>query len=71
MLELVVADVIKALIDGGRMDKRMAKQFPTSSQRVDQAPLGARAVGAGVPDWGIFPTLRRHCKETRQYVTID
>ena len=47
VLELVVADVIKALIDGGRMDKRMAKQFADEfAQRVNQAPF-QYAVGAG------------------------
>ena len=47
VLELVVADVIKALIDDGRMDKRMAKQFADEfAQRVNQAPF-QYAVGAG------------------------
>ena len=40
VLELVVADVIRALIDGGRMDKRMAKQFADEfAARVNQAPF--------------------------------
>jgi len=40
VLELVVADVIKALIDGGRMDKRLAKTFADEfAQRVNQAPF--------------------------------
>ena len=40
VLELVVADVIKALIDGGMMDKRLAKSFADEfAQRVNQAPF--------------------------------
>ena len=40
VLELVVADVIKALIDAGRMDKRLAKAFADEfANRVNQAPF--------------------------------
>lgn len=40
VLELVVADVIKALIDAGRMDKRSAKVFADEfAQRVNEAPF--------------------------------
>ncbi len=40
VLELVVADVIKALIEGGRMDKRLAKVFADEfAQRVNLAPF--------------------------------
>jgi len=40
VLEIVVADVIKALIDAGRMDKRLAKAFADEfAQRVNQAPF--------------------------------
>ena len=40
VLELVVADVIKVLIDSGRMDKRSAKQFADEfAGRVNDAPF--------------------------------
>ena len=40
VLEIVVADVIKALIDAGRMDKRLAKAFADEfANRVNQAPF--------------------------------
>jgi uncharacterized caspase-like protein len=40
VLELVVADVIKALIDGGMMDKRLAKTFADQfAQQVNDAPF--------------------------------
>ena len=40
VLELIVADVIKALIDAGRMDKRVAKVFADEfAQRVNGAPF--------------------------------
>ena len=40
VLELVVADVLKALIEGGRMDPRLARQFADEfAQRVNQAPF--------------------------------
>ena len=40
VLEIVVADVIKALIDAGRMDKRLAKVFADEfAQRVNEAPF--------------------------------
>lgn len=40
VLELVVADVIKVLIETGRMDKRSAKQFADEfAERVNEAPF--------------------------------
>lgn len=40
VLEMVVADVIRALIDAGRMDKRQAKVFADEfAQRVNSAPF--------------------------------
>lgn len=40
VLEFVVADVIKALIDGGLMDKRVAKTFADEfANRINQAPF--------------------------------
>ncbi|MBE0566083.1 MAG: hypothetical protein IH621_09010 [Krumholzibacteria bacterium] len=40
VLEIVVADVIKALIDAGRMDKRLAKAFADEfAQKVNAAPF--------------------------------
>jgi len=40
VLELVVADVIKVLIDTGRMDKRSAKQFAGEfAERINDAPF--------------------------------
>jgi hypothetical protein len=40
VLELVVAEVIRALIDAGRMDKRVAKVFADEfAQRVNEAPF--------------------------------
>ena len=40
VLEFVVADVMKALIDAGRMDKRLAKTFADEfAQRVNLAPF--------------------------------
>lgn len=40
LLEFVVADVIKALIEGGQMDKRAAKTFADEfAARINQAPF--------------------------------
>ena len=40
VLELVVADVIKALIDGNMMDKRLAKTFADEfAQQINDAPF--------------------------------
>lgn len=40
VLELVVADVIKALIDSGRMDQRLARVFAEEfASRVNEAPF--------------------------------
>ena len=40
VLEIVVADVIKALIEGGRMDKRLAKTFADEfAAQVNDAPF--------------------------------
>ncbi len=40
VLEIVVADVIKVLIDAGRMDKRLAKVFADEfAKRVNEAPF--------------------------------
>ena len=40
VLELVVADVLKVLIDEGQMDKRSAKQFADEfAGRVNDAPF--------------------------------
>jgi len=46
VLELVVADVIKVLIDGGQMDKRLAKSFADHfAKQINEAPF-RYAVGA-------------------------
>lgn len=40
VLELVVADVLKALIDGGRMDPRLARQFADEfAAKINEAPF--------------------------------
>ena len=47
ILELAVADVIRVMIDGGQMDKRLAQEFAEAfAQQVNEAPFRYQVEGS-------------------------
>jgi hypothetical protein len=54
VLELVIADVIKSLIDGGQMDPRWPSSSPRASPRGQPGAVPLRGWGV-IPNRGISP----------------
>ena len=70
VLELVVADVIKALIEAGRMDKRLAKAFADEfAQQVNAGAVPVRGGGLKHEPWK--PKRLRQLRRRRKLHEIN